>query len=773
MRGRISFAFALASLVGCKESKSQSDQEFANLTQFRDSLRKSPDHVRGGADLVVATKDPEAIFRFVRDQIAVYPGPPHTGTLLDTQMRWGVRGTLRAGAGTPREKAALLVALYQRAGFTAKVVSGFLNVGDSAVQGIFTRSIPRVFDPPVDDATLDGWRKTAGLYSPAPSIGALDDHGVESSALANTLLAALPPGNVGTDVLGYSDVLGQPLPLVQVMVNGQPKYANPLLATAQFGMPYTSGDPVDASPADAPLPVHVTLAVSTTSDPTARTTVADGMWSAEDLIGRRLHVQFRPTVDVELYDQVRLADVQSWKPMLVVRGADVDDATLAMLSVGGTVISSAGQALDVKADDSVTLDGEPLSTNTIFDDTASAKVASITVAARAAAFPNISLRVSALDAGGRPVGGLPANAFQLSEDGVGRGFLVTGNQVPPLRVLLLFDLDSNFANGDAPATLARALATQVLAAHPDAAFQVATVGNGAYPTRDGFTLSTPDAVVNALAADITVGSPIWEYLAAAMDANPSVVVMASDFLSDDGSGIAGYRSRVARGAPVVAIGTGPFDMATRDDIAALTSGKVVNANDAASAASATADYLGQTQLSPYVLEYVAPVSGAMQRTVKLTTSKSVTGQATYTVPATAASVLPKALAGIYLTVSVGSETTTRVLAGWSSPQRPGADEVIPPSVLGDVRGALFGDTQLSFEGASPGLAAWMDDFLTMKIAAKPLRDAVANKDHAAVLKVLSGNLPLLSGRLPGLHPPIVGAADGTIATFEEGLRVVL
>ena len=92
--------------------------------QIQTALRASPDHLPAQADAVVATKDPAQIFAFVRDKIATYPPAADSMYQAAAQMRWGVKGTLRGGAGTPREKAELLVSLYEKAGFEAEVVAG-------------------------------------------------------------------------------------------------------------------------------------------------------------------------------------------------------------------------------------------------------------------------------------------------------------------------------------------------------------------------------------------------------------------------------------------------------------------------------------------------------------------------------------------------------------------------------------------------------------------------------------------------------------------------
>ncbi|HEX7672374.1 MAG TPA: hypothetical protein VF395_22425, partial [Polyangiaceae bacterium] len=96
---------------------------FARLRALRAALEKSPDHLRARADQAVATADPQKIFEFVRDAIAVVP-PFDAIESIETAIRFGVGNVLRSGVGTPRERAELLAALLGRAGLTASVVKG-------------------------------------------------------------------------------------------------------------------------------------------------------------------------------------------------------------------------------------------------------------------------------------------------------------------------------------------------------------------------------------------------------------------------------------------------------------------------------------------------------------------------------------------------------------------------------------------------------------------------------------------------------------------------
>jgi hypothetical protein len=74
------------------------DAPFGVWEAVRRALRTSPDHLAAVADDLVAAKDPERIYQFVRDQIVTFP--PYANQWRDAEflVRGGVRGTLRGGA---------------------------------------------------------------------------------------------------------------------------------------------------------------------------------------------------------------------------------------------------------------------------------------------------------------------------------------------------------------------------------------------------------------------------------------------------------------------------------------------------------------------------------------------------------------------------------------------------------------------------------------------------------------------------------------------------
>jgi len=198
----------------------------------------------------------------------------------------------------------------------------------SAEARAFLRLTPRVFAPAVDDDTLSRWTKEMAQTGQASSPTVpIDPNDTERSALVATIGAVLP-SDLAAEAGSYPATLGtaalHQIPLVSVTVDGKTRYANPLFAEATFGVSLTQNDPVpgpDASPAPT---VTVEILVSTTADPTNRISVAKGSYGADELAGRQILVQFAPAADVDTFAKLRIRDIRTFKPVLSVRGRDVD-----------------------------------------------------------------------------------------------------------------------------------------------------------------------------------------------------------------------------------------------------------------------------------------------------------------------------------------------------------------------------------------------------------------------------------------------------------------
>lgn len=749
------------------------DVPFGVWEAMRDAIRGSPDHLTAAADRAVATGDAAAIFAFVRDQIATFPPRSNGFTGAETDTRWGARGTLRGGGGTPREKADLLAELYQRAGLTAEVVVGRFQAAHAARRDILFRVIEHAFDPAVDDATLAAWDALISEGSePTPPLEFIDADGAESDRLAGALVPLLP-ADAAAEPFDWGTL--ENVPLVKVEVGGAARFANPLLPDGAFGEHYCDATPRRAAAAIPGRPVTLELQIATSDDPNKRTTIAQGTWAPADLVGRQLGIQFAPAGDIGALLLTPLDQIRTFTPVLSLRGSDVPPELAAETAVVGTTVTVEGDIFEEAEDGAVVINGVPLAPGPS-DPSGGVAVTSVEVTVRPDAFPVVRLRVSVLDASGKAVSGLPPEALTLQEDGVRLGFVLHANEPPPQRVLLLFDTSDSIPaafRGAAAVELGRQLATELVAAHPTLQLRAAAIDAGLAAAKGNWTRD-PDALAAGVSALTGFGSDMWTALVDARKQAPTVIVLISDGQATDRAElIAINRPKVAAGVPVVAIGVGDVDAATMTTIASLTGGTSTTVAERAEAVSAVRGYVGVREAQPYDLTYRAPAEGASTRTINLTVGPAASATATYDVPVEEERVPAPALVGLYLSVGQGSRRVLRTLAGIDANRPLGFREVVPPAAIEEVRGALFGSALLSIEGAAPTAAAWFDDFLAARPSLRALWTATEGTDLVRIADALQGGIVTIPPVLMALHAPLPGAADDRSLTFETGLRAVL
>ena len=734
---------------------------FRAWSEMRDAFRQSPDHLAAAADRVVATGDAERIFLFVRDNFATIPAS--TTSLGSASVRaMGIRGTLRAGAGTLRDKAELLVDLYTRAGFAAAVYEGTPAATTDFVKTVLERNISLPFAPPITDAQLAQWQTWLGVTTAPTRAPAPDPGGTNGAALATTLGSLLPTPLTMAEA--FSLTPPTTIPIVRVTVAGANKYANVALPTAAFGDSGVTGTPTASSAPSAFPTVQVTLSIVTTVDPLKPVDVVTASWPVSDVVGRSLFVGMMPPENLTTLLLRKLEDVRTFLPVLAVRGPGMTDAEQQALTKAGAAITLAGDKIDLTGD-TITIRGAPIDT-TPLDPTRVARVTALQMSIDASRFPEIRVRASAVDAGGATVPGLPASAFTVDEESAPEVFTLLENRAPPPRVLFLLDKSDSVpaafagANG---AALVRSIATQMLADEPACMFRVLPVGGDKMM---GTWTSDPAALETAATTQMGFGSDLWAALADASTLAATVIIMITDGVTLDMS-TPKILAALSLAPPTVFVGTGAGPFPTLDSLAAVVESTVVAATTPADASTGALAFVRARQHGDYLFRYEAPADGAMSRHVALgLASSAVTAAGVYTVPAPAQRNPPARIGGILLTVKVGSEAAfVRVLAG--AREIPAA---APDSLFDEVRGALFGCTEVRFERAPPTQAAVLDDILTTQLDREPLARAAIAQDWAAFLDAYLKQPPPYSLATVALHQRLPGT--GGRLTFASGLRAV-
>ena len=123
---------------------------------------------------------------------------------------------------------------------------------------------------------------------------------------------------------------------------------------------------------------------------------------------------------------------------------------------------------------------------------------------------------------------------------------------------------------------------------------------------------------------------------------------------------------------------------------------------------------------------------------------------------------------LYLTVTIGSRSVTRALAGYDSGFT--SAPVVTDEMVREVDDALFSSSVFMVEGAPPDPEIWVDELLTEKLALEPFLRAMERGEPRAAERMVRAGMLATPIDLMWLNAR-VAAQPGEPLVFENGLRV--
>ena len=709
---------------------------------LQSSLRKSPDHLPERAKALIASADAEAIFEFVRDEIAVYPTSATRVVEIFTKRLFGSRATLRGGAGSPRDKVELLREMYEQAGFSARTVQGRVVEAHADLRSWLLRPIPRNFDPQVDDATLNLWLETMGVDPAAAIADPIDKDKIASKQLADRLWPMIED-NSNNSSFAFDFRWGDRLPLVAVTVGNEELFACPLIPSAMFGESCVR-EVSELTEAQAVEEERVTVRVEgvSSANPTERFTLVEGEWAQEELLGRQLLVGFTPGMSMLQWINSQFVQAPFFVPSLSVQALDLDEPNDDFTFVGDA-FTHAGNRLSADSDGTVSVDQTVIyDPSNLGDASQVATIEELTI--DAGRFETVSLRFTAKDSSGTPVNSLTGGDISVLEDGEPMPFLLSSTRPEP-RVLVTVDQSLSmpriWRNDNAAENFAQSLGEDITAVYSGATSTLATRNN----------------------------SNLWQNLANAVHTNPTILVYVTDGDISDSS-TPEIEATLRSGPPIVIVqveGTEPLQ--TLVDIATRSNGVVVLAEEQNAASEAVLGFLAAYSIPSYALSYQAPSTGNSTRQV----SVSIVGQdpqvmGSYEVPAETNSAR---LSGLYLTIDMSGTSVTRTLAGRHHEAR--TTDAFSATAADDVLSVLHSTVTLNFEGATPQRSVWLDDVLEGKLSHERMYDALLGDDDEELLAALDAGVAQVPFDSLSVMPAYQRDATTQSMTFETAARAVL
>jgi hypothetical protein len=690
---------------------------------------------------LIVAKNFTAAVRFIRDKIGVLP-PSHSYDTAQEMVRWGPDATLRAGAGTQRERAELLKAMLTSMGASAKVVAAARPASLDAAAIYRTRPPQPSIDPAKLQALSPELRGQLAHVNDAASEP--DADGVLSS-----LLALLPAGKaVAADPF---DGMSPQVPVVEYTVDGATKWAFALGAIDE-----TASAPAGLAPLSPPFyPVVSVRLMAAVADLPGVPTVpglvelAAGRWTVDQIAGSRLLISTgsanpKATLGAPV-DQitVRSPVIQVRRPTPL---ADPSDAALWSPSKGSAAPNAAVGApftlwgarfqRPAEAPDAVV---GPYGTLVQLDDAgheaALASVASLAVSVAGNAFPDIQLGISALDGNGNIVPGLIATDFSIKDDG-GQQYptLLSNAAGPEPKVMLAYDCSGSIewpTPADKSAFDAR-LATAFATAAASSGYRLGVAPLGSGP--DGYLVPDPPKIQSAVSRCVSE-SPIWWAIANQVPKDGvSALVIVSDFRGDDDpTAIPALKKRAAAtGVPVALVPVSTtIDQSLIEELV-QTLGAVVLDHTATDFQLKLTEFLSSTvkrlKTSIYRVSYYI---AADQRTNESSRSVEVGLSARPAISATATYHPPPpssrgqiGIAGLYVELGIAGQVSVRRIGG-AQIDRFGNPVAATSADYEETRALLDGVTTIAFEPGSPTSSQNMEDLLRATLSVEPLANALA------------------------------------------------
>lgn len=734
---------------------------FSIWGELRDAFRTSSDHLPGRAEELVAGGDLESIFAFVRDEVVTVPTGINDTQYTESGTRWGTRGTLRCGMGTPRDKADLLADLCRQAGYEATVRAADDGLSEEAVREHYTREVERVFDPDIQEEAVSDWYdRLNDEPREAEAFATVDEDAAESEALATEIAAALDDP---TEVRGAPEPFSwewgsrnRVTPVVEVTVQGETQYMN-LFADVSFGE--AGGDVSEIREREEAETVRVSLTAVTPRTLDEPMELVSGEWTVPELIGRQLLALTTPIAEPYENPTATIGDLDTFTPTLVLQGPDLSQEEATDGSVFGDPFTLHGDRLSATENGVVSRNGEPFyrpeSTVEPVD------VASLSAEVDPVDYPTIRLEVTATDNDGAHVEGLPATAFSVTDEGEGVMPTMTENRA---RAHVMYIRDDS-----------------------------GSMGRGVEAATDDEWYEELRSIITGHEAMIDleyreVDSDMWTHLTDAVADGPDLIIYAHDGVETD-EYVETMDDLLANAPATVLLSAYDESSPVEDETvlaqADLTEGVAVPMGETETVHEAVIDALDDLDLPTYRFDYHVPDDETGEREVTVGLGdEAMEASATY--DPRVRNPIPRTMVGLYLTIESGGEEVTRTLGGWD----PDLDNEWDPyhdepetaidAELGaaqahalDVHGAILGGVTISVEGDGVPFSVAVDDVLAGRETFAPMDVAGVEGDHEDRKAVMEQGGTLIPYDPLLAQSPLPDAANERGVTFFEHPRIAL
>lgn len=707
------------------------------------ALQTCPDYLEGRMKALVASKDAEAMYNFVKDEIYLMPGSNKALGQIGWQFKWGIKGVLRSGMATPREKAELLNQMYSEAGFTSKVMYERTNITPEEALTFFLRPIQRNFNLEVSKKQWKQWEKELKVDTSDFEMPGQDIDASQATALADKLWNLIHD----TENIRRTDFDlrwdNYRTPTVQFEKDGLTAYAHLFDPNISFGKLKNDGALTEADAVRLnEETVDIKITYREAIHPDNELEMISGSWKARDLIGSQVHFTNLNGLDLEQSAYTPVGSLRIFTPTLAYQNFESPLEFMAERSFVADPFTLEGEKIKLP-------DTQNGSKSPIIINASSAQllktISEVSVKALPVNKTLVKLEVKPLNAEGQVVEGLQASDFAFADNKQTVQVLMESNQKTP-SILILYD--GSFSM-------------------PKAYYQ---------ENMDLFVASIEEKILeNFPAARVdkwVTTSNLFTWLLKASITSYDLVVFATDGHNDDvyeEKNFATYQN----GPPVIVLNvynsTVTHTINTFNQMAAVTNGSVIDAEDQAATLEQIVSHVNNMEIPPYTFSFYAIPEE--NHVVELQMDqKRLSAKSEFTL-ALDPSEINQGIIGVYLNIKVGKTQVERVLAGWDPILQ--RNQVPDNAHFLDVKSLILGGLSFYFEGEGPTMATSIVDLLKYKLSTRAWGEALLDDDlETAKIEFDKGGYQYHSKAMSLLAPLDDHVTDSAF-TFASGMRVCI
>jgi hypothetical protein len=720
---------------------------FGVWEEMLQAIQQSPDYLPKRIENLIAGKDPEAMFNFVRDEINLVPPSSSSLRGMGTALRYGIDGVLRDGFATPREKAELLHLMLQEAGITSKVVFERTDFKTEVVPSLFFRPVERKLESVISDAQYRNWEKVLNGNSTKHNLSFVDENGQQSKDLADKLWELIPE----KEKIRYQNFDfrwdNYRTPAVAFEWEGETKYAHLFDPAVPFGQLRNSNQLSEAGEATySGDEVQVKVTFREGIEPRKEHLLVEKDWPVEQLIGKQLQLSFFHGLNLKEQAQTNIGSLRTFTPALTFQSFAHTWEEMEQHSVFGNPITLEGRVIDVSGDHPK-IGNFSLLPNT--DPELVKKVHALEVKAIPAAYPLVKLEVVAKDLNGGLVEGLGAGDFQIQDNGKDAQALMEANRRTP-RILVLYDTSLSMPKdyfGEKMEQFLENLEKSILEHYPAAQIQ-----------------------------SWSTDSNLYSWLMKASKTSHDLIIFATD--GDNGDELKeNYKAIFAAGPPAMVLNVNNSTETHRkvsfENMANLTGGIILDAKDQEATLGKILNHIQGMNISPYVFTYYA--AGPLEiHEVKVSMDQNRLNESQqFQFPEidSIESPVGQKIIGLYLTVKIGKQEVKRVLAGWD----PVTESKSAPQQyhFEAVRNQMLGSILIGIEGEGPTYSAALRDLFQFRLSKKKWIDAIKEKDVEKAISESHNQSFGFDPMLVHMLAPLNDAVTQSSLTFASGPRMVI